>query len=93
MWAPTWPKAIRAVQKVLRVDRFQQPRHRSLDALVLERWLTNRALTPIVFRDPDTRHGRRLIASAPQTRMPVVPVLVEVLGRALRRDPLDSRST
>src|SRR5918994_3977751 len=91
MWAPTGPKAIRTVQKVLLVDRFQQHRHRPLDDLVLERWHTNRALTSVILLDPDALHGRRLIASAPQTLMQVAQVLLEVLGILLGRDPIDSR--
>ena len=93
MGAPTWPNARRTVQQVLLVDRFPPHRHRPLDALVRDRWLTNRALPPIVLRDPDALPGRRLIASAPPTRLPVAQVLLEVLGIRLRRDPIDSRST
>jgi hypothetical protein len=93
MWAPPWPKAIRTVPKVRLVDRFQPQRHRPLDDLVLERWLTNRALTSLVRLAPDALHGRRLIASAPPTLMPVAQVRLEGLGLLRGRDPIDSRST
>jgi hypothetical protein len=62
--AASWPKAVRAVVEVLLVDRFQQHGHRSLDNLILERWLPNRTLTSIVLLNPDTLDGRGLIAAA-----------------------------
>ena len=49
MRAATLPEAVRAVGEVLLVDRFQQHRHRSLDDLVLERRLADRALPPSSF--------------------------------------------
>src|SRR5262252_439230 len=89
MRAATRSKAIRAVVEVLRVDRFSQQRYRSLDNLVLERWLADRALAPVVLLDPDTLHGRGLIAAPTETLMQVAQVLVEVFGRGLRRDPVN----
>jgi hypothetical protein len=77
----------------LLVDRFQQHRYRSLDDLVLERRLADRALAPIVLLDPDPLYGRCLIASTAETRVQVGQVLIEVFGIALRRDPVDPRST
>src|SRR5262245_19097183 len=64
MRAATRSKAIRAVVEVLLVDRFEQHRDRSLDNLVLEHWLADRALAPVVLLDPDTLHGRGLIGPA-----------------------------
>jgi hypothetical protein len=55
MGAASWPKAIRAVVEVLLIDRFQQHRHRSLDNLILERWLPNWTLTPVVLLKIQTR--------------------------------------
>src|SRR6266702_7110206 len=89
MGAASWPKAIRAVVEVLLVDRFQQHRHRSLDDFVLERRLADRALAPVVLLDPDTLHGRCLIASTAETLMQVAQVLVEVFGIGLRRYPVN----
>ncbi len=62
MGAATLPKAIGAVVKVLLVDRFQQHRHRSLDNLVLERRLADRALAPIYFFEPDALYRWCLVA-------------------------------
>ena len=93
MRAATLPKAVRAVVEVLLVDRFQQHRYRSLDNLVLERRLANRALAPVLLLDPDALHGHCLIASAAQTLMQVVQVLVEVFGILLRRHPIDPWGT
>ena len=73
--------------KVLLVDRFQQHRHRSLDDLVLERRLADRALSPVVLLDPDALYGRRLVASTAQTLVQVAQVLVEVLGILLAPSP------
>jgi hypothetical protein len=79
--------------KVLLVDRFQQPHHCSLDDLVLERRLANRALPPVILLDPHPRYGYCLIASTAQTLMQVVQVLVEVLGIHLGRHSVDARGT
>ena len=48
--------------KVLLVNRFQQHRYRSLDNLVLERRLADRASAPVLLLDPDALHGRGLVA-------------------------------
>ena len=93
MWTATPPEAVRAVGEVLLVDRFQQHRHCSLDDLVLERRFPDRALLPVLLLDPDAFHGHCLVASAAQTLMQVVQVLVEVFGILLRRHPIDPRST
>ena len=89
MRAATRSKAIRAVVEVLLVDRFSPHRYRSLDHLVLERRLADRALAPVVLRDPDTLHGRGLRASTTETLLQVAQVLVEVFGIGLRRDPVN----
>src|SRR3989442_6933144 len=93
MRAATLPKAVRAVVKVLLVDRFQQHRYRSLDHLVLERRLANWALASIILLDPDALHGCCLIASTTETLMQVMQVFVEVFGITLRRDPIDPWGT
>jgi hypothetical protein len=78
---------------VLLLNRLPQPRHRSLDALGLERRRADRALSPVGLLDPDALYGCRLIASTPETLMPVAQGLGEVLGRPLRRDPGNPRGT
>src|SRR5438093_402598 len=90
MGAATLPEALRAIVKVLLVDCFQQPRHRSLDNLILERGLADRTLPPVFLLNPDAFHGCCLRASAPQTLVQVAQVGVEVLGILLRRDPIDA---
>jgi len=62
MGTATLPKALGAVVKVVRVDRFQPHRHRSLDHFVLTRRRPNRALAPILLVQPPARSGRRLVA-------------------------------
>jgi hypothetical protein len=57
--------------------------------LVLERRRADRALAPVVLLDPDTLHGRCLIASTAETLLQVAQVLVEVFGIGLRRDPVN----
>jgi len=89
MRAATRATALRAVVDVLLVDRFSPPRYRALDHLVLERRLAARALAPVVLLDPDTLHGRGLRASTTETLRQVAPVLVEVCGLGLRRDPVN----
>ena len=93
MGAASWPKAIRAVEKVLRVDRCQQHRHRALDYLILERRLPNRTLPPVVLLNPDTLDGRCLLAATALPRVPVAPVLVKVFGLLLRRSPINPCGT
>src|SRR5262249_53877983 len=93
MRAATLPKAVRAIVEVLLVDRFQQHRDSSLNNLVLERRLANWALAPVILLDPDALHGCCLIASTAETLIQVMQVLVEVLGIALRRDPIDPWGT
>src|SRR5512145_3249720 len=93
MRAPTGPKALRTVMKVLLVDRFQHHHHRSLDDLVLERRLANRALPPIILLDPYPLYGDRLLAATAQTLVQVGPVLVEGLGIPLGRHSVDARRT
>src|SRR5262249_18505244 len=89
MRTATLPQAVRGIVEVLLVDRFQQHRYRSLNNLVLERRLANRALAPVVLLDPDALHRCCLIASTAETLIQVTQVLVEGLGIALRRDPID----
>jgi hypothetical protein len=91
MGAATLPKAIRAVRKVLLIDRFQQHRHRSLDNLVLKRGLADRASASIVLLDPYTLDGRGLVHPAAQALVQVPQVLFEVFGIHLCRDPVNPR--
>jgi hypothetical protein len=91
--AATPPKAIGAVVKVLLRDRLQPHRDRSLDHLVLDCGLADRASAPVPRFDPDTLDGRRLIASLAQTLGQVTQVLVEVFGLRLRRHSVDSWGT
>ena len=53
----------------------------------------DRALLPVLRLDPDAFHGPGLGASAAQTLLPVVEVLVEVFGLRWRRHPIDPRGT
>src|SRR5712691_2968496 len=89
----TLPNAVRALGEVVLVNRFQQHRHRSLDDVVLERRLPNRALLSVLLFDPDAFYGRCLVASAAPSLVQVVQVLVAVYGLLLRRHPIDPRST
>jgi hypothetical protein len=89
MRAATRPNAIGAVQNVLRVDRFPQHRHRSLDDLLLAGGLADGALTPVRRLDPDALDGRGLVVSAAQTRMQVPQVLVQVFGVRRRCHPVN----
>src|SRR2546428_12721649 len=79
MRAATLPKAIGAVVKVLLVDRFQQHRHRSLDNLVLERRLADRALAPIYFFEPDGVYRWFLVGSTAKALEQFTQLLVTVL--------------
>jgi len=60
MRATTLPKALRAVRDILRIDRFQPPRHRSPDHLVLKRGLADRASAAIILLAPPTLDRRCL---------------------------------
>jgi len=91
--AATRSKAIGAVQEVLRVDRFEQHRYRSLDDLSLARGCADWALTPVFLLDPDALDGRCLGASAAQTLMQIAQILVKVFGLRLRCDPVNARGT
>jgi hypothetical protein len=75
----------------LLVNRFQPHRPRSLDHLVLERGLPDRALPPVVLLDPDAVYGRRLGASPTETRVPGGQILVEVFGIRLGRHSVETR--
>ena len=75
------------------VNRCQQHRYRSLDNFVLERRLPHRALLSVLLVDPDAFHGRCLVASAAQSLVQGVQVLVEVCGLLLRRHPIAPRGT
>ena len=63
-----------AVGTILRLERFQPPRHRALDARVLARRRADRAWSALRLLDPDALHGRRLVASTAPTLGHVVPV-------------------
>src|SRR5712691_10944694 len=91
MGTATPPDAVRAVGEVVLVDRFQQHRHCALDDRVLARRCPDRALLPVLLLAPDACPGPCLGASAAQTLMQVVEVLVEVFGILLRRHPIDPR--
>src|SRR6266545_7621101 len=93
MRAATRSKAIGAVQDVLLVDRFEQHRYRSLDALILERGFADWTLTPVLLFDPNALDGRCLRASTAQTLMQIAQILVKVFGIRLRCDPVNSRGT
>jgi hypothetical protein len=88
MGAVTLPKAIRAVRKVLLIDRFQQHRHRSLDNLVLKRGLADRASASIILLDPHTLDWRCLVHPAAESLVEVPQVLFEAFGIHLCRDPV-----
>jgi hypothetical protein len=88
MGAATLPKAIGAVVNVLRVARFQPPRHRALDHLVLARRLADRALAPLCFVEPDARYRWCLVAPTAEALVQVTQVLVEGLGIRLRCHPI-----
>ena len=90
MRAASPPTARGAVLQVLLVDRFHQPRHRSLDDRVRERRLPNRALAPIVLFSPPALYGRRLGAPTASTFVQVAQVRVKVCGIRLRRYPIDT---
>src|SRR5207244_10667913 len=60
MRAASPPTARGAVLQVLLVDRFHQPRYRSLDDRVPERRLPNRALAPIGLSSPPALYRQRL---------------------------------
>ena len=91
MGTAPWPKARGAVGTILRLERFQPPRHRALDARVLARRRADRAWSALRLLDPDALHGRRLVASTAPTLGHVVPVLGEVLGRPRRRPSIEAR--
>jgi hypothetical protein len=78
--APTWPNAIRTVVHVLRIHRVPHHRHRAWHDRVRARWLTARALSPVVRLDPDALDGRRLVASTVPTRVQSAPLGIEGLG-------------
>ena len=60
MRRPARPEAVRAVQKVLLVDRFQHHHHRPLKHLVLEGRDPDRArLAPVALRNVHPPHRRR----------------------------------
>jgi hypothetical protein len=90
MGAPTLPKALGAVVKILLVDRFQQHGHRSLDDLVLEGGLANWTSSPIICLDPDTLDGRCLVRSAAQSLVQVPQVLFEMFGVPLGRHSVNA---
>ena len=91
--AASWPQALRAVVAVLLVDHFQQHGHRSLDHLLLARWLPHRTLTPVVLVHPDALDGCGRIAATAEALVQVTHVLVKVCGLLLRRSPLASCRT
>src|SRR5712691_5752933 len=89
----TRPKALRAVGKVLRIHRFQPHGHRSLDHRVLERWLADRALSPVLLLNPDPNNRRRLVPSMAQTVVEVAQVFLQVFGVLRGRHPIDACGT
>ena len=59
----SWPKAVRAVEKLLLVDGLQHHRHRSLKHLVLEgRNADGARLLTVALRDVYSSHGRCPVA-------------------------------
>ena len=73
------PKAVRAVEKVLLVDRLEHHGDRALQHLVLEGrdadWPRLRA---IALRDVDASHGRRLVACRTSRGRAATEVVLQV---------------
>ena len=82
------PEAVRAVQKVLLVDRLQHLAHGVLDQLVLERRDPNRPRLPSVLRDEDASDRLMAIALRLHPRVEILEVSLQVLPVRFLRDPI-----
>ena len=85
---PPWPETVRAIQKVLLIDRFQHHDHRPLKHLVLEGGNADRARLAALsaLRDVHTPHWRRPVHArlrAVQQRLEVGLQVRRVLFRGL----------
>jgi hypothetical protein len=86
MRRPTRPEPVRAVPKVLLVDRFEHHDHRPLKNLVLEGRYPDRTRgRAIGLRDVGPSHGRRLIEARLGSVQQVLQVLFQVLCVCLCR--------
>ncbi len=86
------PEAVRAVEKVLLVDRLQRHRHRPLEDLVLERGNADGPGFPAgALRDVHPPHRRRAVGARLGAIQQRAQVLVQVLRILLRRLPVHPR--
>ena len=88
MGAASGPEAVRAVQKVLLVDRLQHLAHGVLDQLVLERRDANRPRLPLRFGDVDTSDRLMAVPLRLQPPVQVLEVRLQALPVLLLGDPI-----
>ena len=85
------PKAVRARQEVLLVDRLEHHRHRPLQHLVLESGDPDRAhRLAVALRDLHPAHRRRLVAAGLEALQQRAEVGLESLGVLGRSLPVDA---
>ncbi len=81
-------ETVRAVQKVLLVDRFQHLTHDVLDQLVLERRDSNGPLLALILRDVDASDRLMAITLRLHPSVQVLEILLQVLPVLLLRDSI-----
>src|SRR5262249_45198039 len=82
------PESVREADEFRLVDRLQQPPHRLLDDLVLQRRDTDRPRRAVPFRDLDAAYRLRVVASTVNAAYQVAQALVETLAVRFPRDPV-----
>jgi len=88
MGTASGPEAVRAVQKVLLVDRFQYLTHGVLDQFVLERRDPNRSRLPPFLRDVDPSDRLMAISLRLHAGVQVLEISLQILPVRLLRDPI-----
>ena len=88
-----WPKAVRAVEKFLLVDRFQHHGDCPLQHLVLEGGDAERPFLPIALRDVDASHGRCSVRAGLRAVEQTPEVTLQICRVLLRGLPVDARGS
>src|SRR6266849_372470 len=89
------PKSIRALQEIGLEHRFQDPRHRSLQQAILDRWDSERPRPCLArsLRDLHSAHRWSPIDPSLQAFAQLLNSCVQALFKLLRRPTIDTART
>lgn len=93
MGAALWPKAVRAVEKILLVDGFQDSHNRPLKKSVFRGWDTQWPRLSVSLWDIDPLYGRGLVCVSLQPIHQALAAFLEISLKVRWSLPVDAART